>query len=880
MNPFADWVWGAPHWAGWALAVAAILAIVVLWNYAFSPGPKTGFAALAAVLKLSAIGLLAICLLQPMRSGTRPKPQSNLVVLMVDNSASMALQSTPESPSRADQVRQLVRPEEAWRVRLAQDFDVRSYAFDSRLDNVTDLHTLPMDGWASSLTTGLEGLATRLRDRPVAGVLLFSDGNATDVPTERSPNWSQLGFPVYPVVHRAEERIVDARIADVSVSRSDFETAPVTVRVRVEADGLAGQPAIVQLTDGQTGVVVQEQAIVLAESDRGEELADPGDQVDQADVGDSTDVVAAGGAGGRAAPQGGTQVTFRFRPIRQGVGFYRVAVFRPSDRATWDSPAAAGEVTFRNNSRWLTVEGSRGPHRILYLAGRPNWEFKFLRRALQEDAEIDLVGLLRIADKEAKFTFRDRDVSTSNPLFVGLEETDGETAERYDEAVLIRLGVRDADELARGFPRTAEELFPFDAVILDDIEPEFFSQDQLRLLRRFVAQRGGGLMLLGGPEAFAGKRFAQGTLGELSPLYPPRDRDGVETGLPAGGPNGIGRGYRLELTREGMLQPWVRLRETERAEADRIAGMPAFQTRSPTGLAKPGASVLAMVRDPEGDVTPAIAAQRFGKGRTVAIPLGDLWRWSMRRPLSTRRFSGSSAGLVGSPLAVGEQEGDPTRGGPSSAETFPARDDPAQAWRQITRWLVNESPRRVECRVIASDDPGEPVRLVTTVWDETFGPVENATVRLEITPPASSGDDGPAGEPFTLTAEADWDLPGRYVARYWAREPGGYRVTARVVAEDASEVGEAQTGWTADPSAAEFRQLTVNRSGLERLADATGGELVDADRLDAFVASLPSRKVPVTQAWVYPIWHRPWVMMLAILCLCGEWGIRRWKGLP
>jgi len=861
---FENWVWGAPEWSGWALTVGVILTLVVIGNYLASPGPKTAWSALAVALKLSAIGLLAVCLLQPMRSGTRPKPQANLFAVLVDNSASMSLQAVAGQPSRGETVRNLVLPDANWRVRLAQDFDVRPYAFDVQLENVSDLHTLPMNGWASSLETSLDGLATRFKNRPLAGVLLFTDGNRTDAGRlGDAAARKQLEFPVYPVLAGREERLVDARIADVSVSRSDFETAPVTVRVAVEANGLRGQPAVVRLTDAQTDTIVQEQTISL-----------PDDLV-------SLLAPAAGAAPGGDTAASVTEtadrtgiVTFRFRPVGPGVRFYRVSVFRAQDRETWDQPNASGEVTFKNNSRWLTVDGPRGPHRVLYLAGRPNWEFKFLRRSLQEDAEIDLVGLLRIADKEAKFTFRDRDVGSTNPLFIGLDDTDEETAQRYDEAVLIRLGVRDAAELTKGFPRSAEELFPFDAVILDDIEPEFFTQDQLRLLRRFVAERGGGVMFLGGKEAFAGRRFAQSPLGELSPLYPPRDpslgsagsRDAADAAI--GEPPLIGPGYRLEVTREGMLQPWVRLRENERAEADRIAGMPSFQTLSPTGRAKPGASVLAMARTPKGESQPAIAAQRFGRGRTVAIPLGDLWRWSMRRDVSDIR-GGTGLSVPGTRVP---EVGDAASG------TQPRRDDPAQAWRQITRWLVNESPRRVECQVLASDQPGEPVELVTTAYDEAYLPVENATVHLEITLPG--GAESPSGETFTLTAEADWDTPGKYVAKFWARDPGGYRVTARVTAEDASVVGEANTGWTADPTAAEFRELAVDRAGLEALATATGGEVVDEDRLDSFVASLPSRKVPVSQAWVYPIWHRPWVMMLAILCLCGEWGLRRWKGMP
>ena len=76
-----------------------------------------------------------------------------------------------------------------------------------------------------------------------------------------------------------------------------------------------------------------------------------------------------------------------------------------------------------------------------------------------------------------------------------------------------------------------------------------------------------------------------------------------------------------------------------------------------------------------------------------------------------------------------------------------------------------------------------------------------------------------------------------------------------------------------------FADLRLNRKLLETIADQTGGEVVRHDRLDEFAASLPTRKVPVTETWVYPIWHRPWVMLAAMMCLCCEWGLRRWKGL-
>jgi hypothetical protein len=93
-------------------------------------------------------------------------------------------------------------------------------------------------------------------------------------------------------------------------------------------------------------------------------------------------------------------------------------------------------------------------------------------------------------------------------------------------------------------------------------------------------------------------------------------------------------------------------------------------------------------------------------------------------------------------------------------------------------------------------------------------------------------------------------------------------------------VGERETGWSVEPETEEFRTLTANRPLLERLATDTGGETLDLDGLEAFVSSLPNRKIPVVESWTYPLWHQWHIFLLAIACLVGEWGLRRWRGLP
>lgn len=779
-------LWGAPQWAVPAMLIAGVLAALVLWSY-LRPDVSKPIRFAAGMLKLIAIGLLALCLLEPMRSGTRPRPQANVMPILVDNSQSMRLKSSADQQSRHEQVTALLDENLSWHTRVAQAFDVRTYAFDARLERIDDVKQLRADGYVSSLAGSLQSLAERFADRPVAGAILFTDGNLTDAPAADF-DWKSLGFPIYPVLPSADSEMVDLRIADVSVRQTDFESAPTTITVAVDAIGMQNEAVMVQLKEIATGKVIEEQSVKL-------------------------------GGDGEAG-----EARFRFRPESSGISFHRVTVFREADRESFASEEPeTDEATLENNRRIVTVDRTSGPYRILYVAGRPNWEFKFMRRALEEDAEVQLVSLIRIANKEPKFSFRDKGVNDTNPLFAGLGSDEEEAAQQYDEPVIIRMGVKESEELSDGFPESAEELFGYHGVILDDLESGFFTQDQMLLLRRFVGSRGGGLLFLGGTESFANKDFGDTPLGELSPVYAPRSSTPAVEGP-----------FKLSLTREGLLQPWVRLRETEVQEQDRLQQMPEFLTVNTVGDPKPGASQLAEVETVDGKKVPAMVAQRFGKGRTAAVTLGDVWRWSMRRD---------------------EQEAD----------------DPGQAWRQLAHWLVNDVPRRAHARIESTGDPSKPVTILVNARDEAYTPMDNADVELTVTPLS--------GEPFTLKANMDTNNAGVYQATYWSREPGGYHVQAKVTAADGSEVGQSSTGWTAQAGAAEFADLRLNRRWLEQIAQETGGEVIRQDRLDEFATALPTKKMPVTENWVYPIWHRVWVMIAAMMCLCMEWGLRRWKGL-
>ncbi|MBS0262952.1 MAG: hypothetical protein JSS02_13490 [Planctomycetes bacterium] len=776
---------GAPQWLTVALPAMILAAGVVIWSY-WSGRLGRGWTLLAGLLKWVGISLCLLCLLEPYVNRTAPRPGSNLFLVVADNSRSLQLADAGRRESRGREMQSLLADQASWLTRLGQDFDLRRYRFDSSLQPVTSFTELNLDGESSALHEALTRAVERFRGQPVAGVLVLTDGNATDV-GDTQPDWK--GWPpVYPVPIGHDRGLIDLSVSHVAVTQTNFEAAPVTIAASIEGRGVSGKSVGVRVLDEAGKEVERRENLTVTD---GEPLVE----------------------------------RFLLRPERHGVSFFTVQAFLKGEEALPETSNASVESTLANNRRLATVDRGGGPYRVLYVGGRPNWEFKFLRRAIDEDDEVNLVGLVRIAKREPTFKFLGRAGERTNPLFRGFGNQADEQAEQYDQPVLIRLHTEDQEELRGGFPKAAEELFRYHAVIIDDVESAFFSPDQLSLLQQFVSRRGGGLLMLGGKDSFFEGGYQRGAVGEMLPVYLERPPEGASAS-----------GYRLALTREGWLQPWVRVRTNEVDERARLSAMPEFRTLNRVDRIKPGAQVLAEVQADDGTVVPALVVQQFGRGRTAALLVGDLWRWKLR-------------------------------------QADPAETDLDKSWRQTVRWLVSDVPGRVDVETRRVPGAAVPtVEITVRVRDKQFELLDNATVTLRVNTPDNRQID--------LPLEQESAGAGRYQTTFAARVPGAYVGEVSVTGPDGSDVGRRETGWAIEPQTEEFRSLSVNRPLLENLARETEGEVIPADRLDEFVASLPNRKIPIVETKPYELWHHWQVLCLAMSCLVLEWGLRRWKGLP
>lgn len=761
-----------------------LIVILLLWGYVKSP--LNGWRRWAAMgCKALAAVLLAACLLDPVQVTESPKKGANEVIVLLDNSASLAIAEKTGGRTRGEEMKSSLsgtgKQWAPWLEQLRSTFRVRLQAVDERVHGVGDVSELDFTGRQSALASAVKAARDRAGSS-TAAVVVLSDGNATDAAEWEVPE-KDAGAPVFSVLVGETAPQRDLSLAEVSALQTTFEDSPVSITAKVTHAGFGGREISVRVLDEAGKMLVTEKHRMDAQQ---------------------------------------PLHVFRLRlpAAKPGVSFFKVEV------GATEADKEMNEATLANNLRHLAVDRGAGPYRVLYIAGRPNWEYKFLRRAMALDPEVQLPSLIRIARREPKFDFRGRSGETSNPLFRGFAGEQQTDAQRYDQPVLTRFGMKNKEELVDGFPKNAETLMSeYRAIIIDDLEAEFFTQEQMNLIERFVSQRGGSLLMLGGAESFGAGGYDNTPVGRMLPVY--LDKAGAAEPV---------EDAKFSITREGWLEPWTRLRAEQDQDEQRLAQMSSFWTVNQSTSIKPGATVLATVTDARQRRFPALVMQRYGTGRTVALTIGDVWRWGMKDA---------------------EQHADMDK-----------------AWRQLLRWLVVDVPDRIELQSKVSQTGGQTLaQMAVRVRDAAFRPQDDASVQIEVQPP------GDKEKPLLLFAEPSLKEPGLFDAEHYPRAAGGYRVKAIVKEGGGKVLGEKTTGFALNPLADEMDELAPNRVFMERLANDSGGQILPLKEVAKLAAILPTLELPQMERKSQPLWHSPWWMLAVLGLLVGEWAMRRSAGI-
>jgi len=488
-------------------------------------------------------------------------------------------------------------------------------------------------------------------------------------------------------------------------------------------------------------------------------------------------------------------------PDEKGRARVRTSVKAPAggeERFVFRAPPDPAEADPANNERavFLRVVGDKV--RVLLAEGRPHWDTKFLVQSLKRSEHVDLTAVYRLSPER---------------VF----------------AVVSKEGAEERREEKDLFPRSTEEMMRYDVVILGRGCEPFFEAGTEELLTRFVAERGGGLVLARGSPY-------EGHFRALAKFEPLAWGDGAS---PEAG---------ILPTRAGRESPIFELSASDSVD-DVLDRLPAPDRMRPTSGEKPLAVVLATSGQPGGEPAIAMAYQRYGQGKVLQLNVSGLWRWAFKERSE-----------------VDEDE-----------HVY------ARFWNSILRWMLSGSDflpgvnvtLRSERRYYTDEQKMRFLVLTRGIEEKTYRPaLVVSPARLPVRKQTGAADKGGA-EPVEVEPRSTGG--GSYSAEAGPFSPGSYSVTLK------SNVGSPpeQTMTVEVVSASvEKRVLSADPALMERLAETSGGKTLEADEVRDMAGVVERwRRERRTSVDKRAVWDRWYVLGALALALGTEWFLRRREGL-
>ena len=463
-------------------------------------------------------------------------------------------------------------------------------------------------------------------------------------------------------------------------------------------------------------------------------------------------------------------------------------------------PVDESEAVVENNSRALLVSPAGRKRRLLVLEGAPGFEHSFMKRALAADPGLELDAVTR----------------------------KGRNADNQD-TFFVQAGAGRSAALTTGFSARRQDLYFYDALVIANIEGDYFTRAQLQMAADFVGERGGGLLVMGG-RSFAQRSLAGTPLEEVLPVELNDRRGGlVRTSLASGA---LPAHNKVTLTAEGETHPIMRIGGSIDETRKIWAALPPLAASATVGGPRPGATLLALTTAPGGGIFPVAAVQRYGQGRSMIFAGEASWHWKMMVASSDRSY-----------------------------EFF---------WRQAARWLASPAPDPVAITIPDGVEPGDSLSIDVDARDASFAPVPDAIVDATLTVPG--------GDPQPLKLRHVDATSGRFAAAVRPEQTGLYRFHAEA-RRGPTSLGTADRWMYVGGADREFADPRLNEAFLRRVARSSGGRYVSADEAFRVVpwlqSTVPQNAAPERR----DLWHQPWAFALIVILLSAEWILRRRWGL-
>ncbi len=535
----------ASTWPVWLLASAILAASAVIfwliWRRRMGAG-TVGRSMAIWGLQSALVAVLILMLWQPALSVSTLKPQQNIVAVVIDDSKSMAL--SEDGVTRKDSVTKTLN--DGLLDSLKKRFQVRLYRLGDALTRIDKVQDLNSAAPATRIGDGLRQVITESASLPVGAIVLLSDGaeNAGGIDLETVSEIRRHQVPVHTIGYGRERYAHDLELSDFQIPVRTLADSRVQAQVNFRQRGYSGQKAHIVIKTGGKAVATED---VLLKADGVEQSVS---------------------MSFNAGPSGARDLEAVVSPLN-------------------------GEENQNNNRQARVLQVDSAKPRILYVEGEPRWEFKFIRRAVEDDQSLKLITILR---------------TTQNKTYTQAADPD------------------DVKVLKDGFPTNVEDIFAYDAIIIGSVEANWFTPGQQALMREFVDRRGGGILFLGGRFGLADGGYSVVPFGDLLPVTLPANHN---TYHPQSAAN-------AELTQSGRDSMICRLEDNPDSNVARWKKLPYLMNYQDAGSPKPGALVLAESVTAAKTRTPLLVTQNYGRGRTAIMATGGTWRWQMQSPLGDR----------------------------------------------------------------------------------------------------------------------------------------------------------------------------------------------------------------------------------------------------
>ncbi len=858
---------GASAWLALALAILALLLLGILYREERRLVPRGAGLSLLGLRGLVAL-ILASFLLEPTLSRTARQTVRGVVLVGVDLSASMDQNDPDRDPDQAQRLKDQLGLNAGGNLEsMSRRLVVADLLRDDWLARLRTEHALELVGFHRDL---VPSNTTEL----VAALIGNADpsGDSRSESTSKAPSHSAADTSANP-----DGNLLDLDDPEQRVARLSTDLSQVLQRGLADRGDAPPVQALVLISDGQhngpTDLDAWADRLIAADiSVHGVLVGSVSPPRDAAVV--RVRAPATGLQGDRAQVEAiikadgldGTPVTVVLErpdaePLRQTIsgspdGRRQRVLFRvPLDRVgalplTVRVSAPGRDQAPDNDEQSTQISVLDAKVATLLIEERPRWEFRYHRNALGRDDRVDLEVVL-----------------TRQPE---LPSTGGTTI--YPRT--IPEAIEDEDPLDN-----------YDVIVVGDVA---LDGETWRRLERFVAERGGTLVLMAGPQHGPSAMRANEDLSALLPIRDPRPiatsstRAGSDPLHPALIPGIAVRPSALALEAPELWPMFQFAGETSR-NALIWAGLPR-QSWALVGPVKPGATALIVLDafgpdepidpsepasvSPTFDTPPraAVAAQTYGRGKVFYVGLSQTWRWRHRvGDAYHHRFWGQVVrwGAI-EPLGAGNRK---IRYGPLTARIEAGR--PATIEARIRDPLPDDQRPNL---IIARIDPAQ-----VETNDGEPAPVDAG----------SDASSNSSGKNMLVPLRPDPQDPGRYVGVSGPLATGRFDV--RLDAPDWAEAWDL-TGPDGPspapleviaPSRLERVELVANPEPLETLALATGGIFVRADEIDQVPKAIrtATREAIRTEREQVPLWDQPATLLVLLVLITLEWVLRRRFGL-